>query len=199
MIEEFKKDLQTLPPSIVASKWITDRTPILFDNRHYEYLVWKETLGEQIGIDGRSIAIIGGACVGFSLNPGKYFKAFEEGSDIDVAIISSHHFNISWHCLRGLGTGIYKLSQAQQNIVRDHVNRLIYWGTIATDKILEILPFGAEWLQATNNMSQLEDTLGRDINFRIYRDFESLKAYQLLGVKKARDSIISTPSIEVIE
>ena len=38
-----------------------------------------------------------------------------------------------------LGTKRFDLTPKQSSSLDDHVNRLIYWGTIATDKLLEIL------------------------------------------------------------
>ena len=107
-------------------------------------------------------------------------------SDIDVAVISEYHFNDAWRTLRNLGTEIHKLSQPAKQSVKDHVNKYIYWGTIATDRILNIFPFGKAWSETLKQMQELNPTMGRTINARIYKDFDSLRAYQVNNLKNLR-------------
>jgi hypothetical protein len=151
------------------------------------YIDWKAELGDQIDVDPRAIAITGSAGVGVSLSPSKGLKPFGAESDVDVAVVSAYHFEIAWRHLRSMGAANRMgLSSRQREAVRDHVSRLIYWGTIATDRILEILPFARGWVVALSHMSGIDPTAGRDINARIYRDFESLRLYQLRSVQMAR-------------
>ena len=131
------------------------------------YIKWKEELSKKINIDSSAIIFTGSAGCGFSLNPNKNYKKFDDDSDIDLALISSHYFDISWHSLRNLGTKYYSLTHIQKNSVRDHEKRLIYWGTNATDKILSILPFGKLWIIALANMGRAKPCEGRTINIRI--------------------------------
>lgn len=83
----------------------------------------------------------------------------------------------------------FLLTKKTRNAWDEHVTRYIYWGTIATDKLLGVLPFGLAWLRATSAIAQLEPTKGRDVNLRIYADYEALRAYQTQSVKAARDSL----------
>lgn len=184
--EQFFDDLLNKPLSFVVSNWILDSTPHIFSTDPVECIMWKEKLSSLIGIDSRSIVISGSAGVGFSLNPNKNFREYYEKSDIDIAVISNHYFDISWHTLRNLGTKRHGLTEEQKESVRDHVNRLIYWGTIATDKILSILPFGKEWDEALTKMKGEPATQDREINVRIYKDFESLRAYNINNLNSLR-------------
>lgn len=194
-IEELKKeffaDLENKDESFVVSKWILHSTPFIFTDNIIKYIEWKESLSKRINVDSRAICLTGSSCIGFSLNPNKDFKYFDDKSDIDVAVISNYYFDISWHYLRNMGTKRYDLDSEQKLAVQEHVNRLIYWGTIATDKILTILPFGDEWFKALQEMSNEEITLGRDIKVRIYKDYEAFRAYNNQNVKKMKMSYIS--------
>lgn len=190
MLEKFKEDLIQYDPSWVASKWILDNSPEIFRTDFHAYIEWKESLATKLGVDSRAISFTGSACVGFSLNPTKRYQLFNDKSDVDIAIISQYHFDISWHCLRNLGNKRYKFTPAQQASVKDHVNRLIYWGTIATDKILSILPFANLWVKALDDMSKERPTDGKDINVRIYKDFESLRAYTVNNLKSLKDDLV---------
>jgi hypothetical protein len=202
--EQFFDDLLTKPLSFVVSKWIIDCSPHIFLNQPVECIMWKEKLSSLIGIDSRSIVITGSAGVGFSLNPSKNFRKYNANSDIDVAVISNHYFDISWHALRNLGTKRHGLPEELKASVQDHVKRLIYWGTIATDKILSILPFGKEWDEALTKMKSEPATQDREINIRIYKDFESLRAYNINNLNNLKNIVLEqriggAPSEKLLE
>lgn len=189
MKEEFFDQLESLDPHLVAQRWVIDRTPHLFNDDQAAFVDWKSTLASSIDVDGRAITIIGSAGVGFSLSPQKQFRDFDHHSDIDVAIISSYHFDVAWRAIRSFGTKIHALNAKQRSSLEDHKSRLIYWGTFDTKHLLPRLPFGKNWFKAFEKMSQHDPTRDRDINARIYRDFESLSAYHTNNMKKLRQNL----------
>ena len=73
-----------------------------------------------------------------------------------------------------------------------HSTNYVYWGTIATDKLLGVLPFGQSWMDATTMIATVPPTEGRDVKFRIYNDFESLRSFQELSARKAREEAWKT-------
>lgn len=190
MREELIDDILNKNSSYVTSKWMVERVPYIFQDNLDQYISWKEKLSNLIGVDSKAITITGSSASGISFNPEKNLKLFDESSDIDVAIVSAYYFDISWHYLRNIGSRRHRLSNKEKNAIEDHRSRLIYWGTIATDKILQILPFNNEWIKAIDEMKKINPTVDRDINFRIYRDFESLRAYSLGSVNKVKDTIL---------
>lgn len=191
MIDEFKKDLVNYAPSLVVQKWIIDRTPHIFNEDQKLYVEWKSKLSDKIGVDGRAITLIGSSSVGFSLSPDKNYHDFHDGSDIDVAIISRHHFELAWHTIRNLGAERFSLTKPQKTSLEDHKNRLIYWGAFDTRYLLARLPFGKVWFEAFEKMSLENPTISRDINARIYRDFESLSAYHVNNLNQLRSVELS--------
>lgn len=192
MTERFKEEIINTNISFITSKWIIEKIPFLFEDDLEKYIKWKEILAEKIGVDSRAIVITGSASVGFSLNPDKNLRDFNDESDVDVAIISQHYFDMSWHFLRNLGTKLYLYNPKEKNSIADHRERLIYWGTIATDRIIQILPFGEKWVTALSEMSKISPTIDRDINIRIYKDFEALRAYHVNNLKTIKDKLITT-------
>ncbi len=104
LIEEIIKE----SPSFITSKWIIERVPYLFDNDLVNYINWKENLSKLIEVDSKSIVLTGSAAIGFSLNPYKNLKSFDEKSDVDISIISSFYFDLSWRALRNIGTKYYR-------------------------------------------------------------------------------------------
>lgn len=191
MIADLKKEIVDEHSAFVTSKWVLERIPFIFSDDLEKFIDWKERLSNLIGVDGKSISITGSAAVGYSLNPSKNFKEFDEQSDIDVAIISGYYFDIAWHTLRNLGPKRHSLTSKEKFSIKDHRERLIYWGTIATDKIVQILPFGESWLMAIDQMKKIDPTIDKEINFRIYKDFESLREYQSDCINKLKDNLIT--------
>jgi hypothetical protein len=191
MKKELVDDIIRESIAYTTSKWIIERVPFIFNNDFDRYINWKEKLSELISVDSKAIVFTGSSSVGFSLNPDKNLKAFAHDSDVDVAIISTYYFDISWFFLRNIGTRMYSFTQKEKNAIEDHRKRLIYWGTIATDKIIQMLPFGKDWIKAIEEMSKENPTDGRQINLRIYKDFEALKAYHKNGLKLIKDKLIT--------
>lgn len=190
MNENFKNDLIELPISFVTSKWIIDRIPFVFTEDRELYIQWKEKLSEIIEVDSKAMVFTGSSTCGFSLNPNKNYKLFDHESDIDIAIISQHYFDVSWHYLRNLKSELTSFTPKQRNSIKEHVNRLIYWGTIATDQILEILPFGKKWSLGLIKMGNEPPFEGRVVNIRIYKDLESLRFYQTQGLNKLKNELL---------
>jgi len=189
MKDKFILDLMDEPISFLVSKWLVERVPFIFKENDIEHIKWKEELSSRLNIDSKAIIFTGSSSCGFSLNPNKNYKEFSETSDIDIALISDYHFDIAWRTLRNMGTKIYDLSPKQRNSYFDHINRLIYWGTIATDKILELLPFGKNWSLELMELSKLPPANNRIINIRIYKDFEALRAYQVNNFEKLKTTL----------
>ncbi|MFI5565232.1 hypothetical protein ACIA2T_38570 [Amycolatopsis japonica] len=152
---------------------------------------WKTHLAHELDVDPLPIYIVGSACLGFSLSPRKRFVEFHSDSDIDVAIVSSRHFEEAWQKLRSLGpVDLLSPETRTADFLNWHRGNLVFDGTIATDKILDMLPFGPAWTRAFGLASTRKPTLGRDIRGRIYKDCQSLRAYQENNVRRLRASLL---------
>lgn len=194
-VEEFKNDFQKLPKDIVISKWILENTPYIFHGDKQHYLEVKSLLSKSLKVDSCSIIFVGSSSVGFSLSPSKKFKVFNDQSDIDIAVISHYYFDIAWRTIRNIDYS--NQSYPVQQTINDHRNRLIYWGTIATDKILGLLPFGKEWLEAMEKLKLDPLFKNRDISFRLYQDHEALRLYHTNNFSKNLQDILGvSPSIK---
>lgn len=177
--QRFIADLLTQPVDLLASIWIIDRIPLIFDEDIKAYANWRRTLASGLGVDASALLITGSAAFGISLNPNKNYKLFDDSSDIDVAVISDYHFMEGWRTLRNMGADRHRLPQNIKQSIEDHVKRYIYWGTIATDKLLVLFPYGKQWSETISKFSEVPPTKGRTINVRVYKDLDSLRAYQV--------------------
>lgn len=195
MKDRLIEDILNKHSAFVTSKWIIERIPHIFNDNFEHYIDWKQQLSSLIGVDSKSIVFTGSSAAGISLNPEKNFKFYDDNSDVDVAIVSAHYFDVSWHYLRNIGTRIHSLNSKEKFAINDHRTRLIYWGTIATDKIIQILPFGIDWIKAVDEMKKKDPTTDKEINFRIYKDFEALRAYQNNSIDKLKDNLLTPEKI----
>ena len=185
-LAQLKADILSITPDEFVTRRIICATPYVFGTSVDKYAQWRFSLASQLELQGHSLIVVGSASIGASLNPAHFLRPFDNNSDIDVAVISAYHFDVAWRWLRTLGTALYRLPPNAQSWVRQHETRLVYYGSIATDRLLPYLPFGKPWVIAQNNIASHPNTEGREVNFRLYRDAESLQSYQLVGVKKAR-------------
>ncbi len=181
VLDDFMEDCKSLPYEIVVSKWIVESIPALFNGNMDEYLRIKDVISKGLGVDMCSVVFVGSSSTGFSLNPEKDFKVFDEESDIDIAIISHYYFNEAWYWLRRID-----LAVASKNTIRaynSHKSHYIFDGTIATDKILAKLPFGKQWLQTLSAIKNEPVFGNKEIHFRLYQDHKSLIDYHVANVR----------------
>ena len=64
-----------------------------------EYFALKQEVGRQFHVHPNQVVVVGSAKLGFSIAPGKRYRAFGETSDIDVAFCSSELFDAIWRDL----------------------------------------------------------------------------------------------------
>lgn len=168
--------LKNLKVETFAMRRIFGSVPLIFQNAN-DCFDWKIRLAQKINVDPCSIFLIGSACTGISLNPSKNYKSFDSKSDIDVAVVSGYHFEVGWRALREIGSSLYKMTPAEKSAIDEHRLEYLYWGMIATDKILSYLPFGRDWILALTDLAKEPPVLNREIKIRLYRDSYSLTSY----------------------
>ncbi|MFD9539377.1 hypothetical protein [Streptomyces sp. NPDC060022] len=182
--EFIRQEIKQLSPDDFVNHYVLDRIPWIFSDRR-EYVTWKNKLAAELEVDPYSLLIVGSSCVGVSLSPDKGFSRFHSGSDIDVAVVSAHHFDIAWRWLRTLApVDDLDMSNLERRMLRRHRGNLVFDGTIATDQLLSKLPFGARWKSALGKASTRPPTYGHQVKTRIYRDFEFLRTYHVKNVKE---------------
>ena len=185
-MQNAKSALTALPVDLFASTWIMERVPFIFADDRDSYLSWKRQLAAGLRTDPQALCIVGSAAFGWSLKPKHRWRPFRDHSDVDVAVISSRHFEIAWHTLRNLGTQKLSLNYTQRAAVREHKERHVFRGVIATERFLPVLPFGKAWASAFSKMAQQTPTAGRRVNARIYRDFGALREYQVRNLRETQ-------------
>jgi hypothetical protein len=179
------RELLELSPEEYVSHRVIDRVPSVFSDRR-SYIEWKQKLAGDLEVDPYGLILVGSACTGYSLSPHKNFRAFNTKSDFDVAVISDQHFDEAWRFLRDLGSRIHKLPTDSKRAVNSHRSGHVFDGVIATDKIVQFLPFGKPWVTALESATASSPADGREVKVRLYRDLYALRTYQQRGVEEAR-------------
>jgi hypothetical protein len=166
----------------------------------FETVGFRPTLSiicEKLEIDPNGVFVIGSGAIGISLNPGKIFdgnlKTFDEGSDLDLALISEVYFEQAWRDLRTIAhAGALDVPQ----LVEDNLSwqkKRFFEGTIVANKLLPALSFGPVWVAHLLEISQeISIVLDREIevNMWIYRDYWSLRNYVLDGLLKCKGALV---------
>lgn len=165
----------------VVSKWIVEKIPFIFHDDYDSFIKTKILIAQKLGIDTCSVVFVGSSSTGFSLNPNKKFKIFDEESDIDIAIISHHYFNEAWHWMKAQDESL--LTGRAKQAIKMHRKRYVFDGTIATDAFLALLPFGKQWQSIISDLDKEPAFHGREIHFRLYQDHKSLIDYHIRNVK----------------
>lgn len=181
ILDELVEDCSEGNDEYVVSKWIIEKVPAIFNGNFEQFVKVKLTIAKQLGIDSCSVVFVGSSCTGFSMNPTKNFKVFDEKSDIDIAIVSYYYFNVAWRWLRQQDATL--LRGSVKKAYTSHRNFYVFDGTIATDKILKFLPFGTVWKNVIDELKENPIFNGRDIHFRLYQDHKALVDYHVKNIK----------------
>lgn len=198
-VAELHSALLEKEPRDFVSHHIFEPIPFAFRGDLALWIKWKTTLAGLIEVDPYDIVLTGSAAVGFSLNPRKKFKAFDTQSDVDCGVISPYHFEMAWRYLRQLRPAWLSLPPDSKRAIVRHQKNYVFSGTITTDSILGLLPFGGVWQAALDVMAGVPPTEGREVKLRIYRDYDALRYYQSAGIEKLRHSLLdaATPLPEI--
>lgn len=198
--EKLKTDLLSLEPKEFYLKHIVKSHNWYFsDYLHIAPMdivdrmdYFKEIVSTRLNINFHNVQIVGSAKVGYSLSPGKLFTPFHDecpdkpSSDIDIAIISERLYQKYWGELRRVKKIRY--NQAYYN----HLTASIFRGYIDGKDLVKVQELSAEWEEQICPINvRLQDELGfvHPITYRVYRGWDDLEEYQIIGISKARRSL----------
>lgn len=182
--------------------WIDEQflrsDPAAFATASIPFTVLSTFIARELEIDRNGVFCVGSGAMGLSFNPGKIsgsrLKCFDEKSDIDIAVISAHHFEIAWRDLRSA-------SQPHLVEVPEGLRKALNWqkkrffdGVILVKEVLPHLSFAPLWQGAMERISQeivraVDSNI--DVNFWLFRDYWSLRNYISEGLQKCRQKIKS--------
>lgn len=170
--------------------------PFAFKGRDFKD--FRTFASSALDIEHHNIWCTGSGALGFSLNPGKYShenntpKLFDNRSDLDISIVSTHHFDVAWKELRERFYSYATEPDKEFSKKMQMQRKKLFDGAIRTDMLLEDLSISARWIPAVRSMeSWVADRFDRntDVNFWIYRDIWSARNYIAAGARKLKGQI----------
>ena len=187
-LPEFWKDFSSLGQEVgyFVTARLFDGTPAVWP-KELNYIRWRHLVATELGVDPMAVQLVGSARLGYSMNPGKNFRKFHEGSDLDIAVISPELFDRAWSELR-----VIIEDDLFSRRRKDYLRKLVFEECIALDIVLPRLSFGEQW---SRSRDLFVHDLGAafvncEVNYRLYRNHRSLRSYQVKSVNIARDRAI---------
>jgi hypothetical protein len=185
---EARSDLRRLSDGDFLAKWYFRQTPYVFRHSIQLFETWRQKLAQDLQLDVESVRVGGSAAAGISLSPTKRLRLFGPHSDIDLIVVSSPYFETAWTWMREARRRP-NLTAIQRELIRDHMERLVFFETIACDRNLQDFPFGRSWFSAFETARAHPLLNGRLIKARIYRNREALVAYLTNGIQALRHNL----------
>lgn len=187
-IAEYKSDLKSLTAEEIYNKYVIGGDIWFFKNKfgsmwYDKYDSFKLFISKKLGVHYNDIAIAGSAKLGFSINPAKNFKEFDESSDIDIIIISQKYFYMFWDSYRRDSYASIK-TKIDFNLVCFSIFR----------KYLTLDGFDltnaeyASWLKKTQGFEkdiQLRYGIENEIHYRIFESWDAARDYYMLSIERS--------------
>ncbi|KIO37860.1 hypothetical protein [Shewanella sp. cp20] len=176
MIEEFKVDLLKLSSPQIYRKYVLGGDCYLLDNHQLYEL--REEISEQFEIEFNDVILVGSGKLGFSIKPSRRYQAFNDESDIDVAIVSTSFFEKVWQ-----EAYTYRKSGADWPSA-DKFFRYLSEGWIRPDKLppSRHFNFTSNWWDFFNSLTSSNKFGPYKIRGGLYHSHFFLKEYQTICI-----------------
>lgn len=166
---------------ISGEVWIFKST---FGDRWFEqYDKFKKYVAQKLGVHYNNIGIAGSAKLGFSLNPKKNFRNFNDTSDVDIIIVSQRLFNEFWEQYLN---DSYKPTAKINNIY--DVGFCIFRKYMRLD-CFRNNEYYNNWQKKIGGFEkdiQLRFQIGNDIHYRIFESWDSVKMYYVSSINQLK-------------
>lgn len=165
--------------------------PAAFEGASETFASIATLISRQLDVDRNGVFCIGSGAVGLSTNPKKVksgrLKAFDDSSDIDIAVVSSYHFEQAW---RDMLREVQPHLEQWPPLLVKNLNwqkKRLFDGAILSHVLLPVLSFGGNWQGALQRVAErVVIALDRnvEVNLWIYRDYWSLRNYISQGISR---------------
>lgn len=188
---EYKEDLLKIPVEEVYNKYIIGGDVWYFKDKYGEnwfdiYDQFKIFISKKLEVHYNDIAIAGSAKLGFSLNPTKNFRLFNEESDIDIIVISRKYFYLFWDSYR---------RDSYAEVRTPNFNKVcfgIFRKYIIFDGFKKNNLDYLKWLKKIQGFEknlQLEFEIENSIHYRIFESWDAAKDYYIASIVKSKKII----------
>lgn len=158
---------------------------IFGENWFEQYDKFKKYVANKLDVHYNNIGIAGSAKLGFSLNPKKKYRKFNDTSDIDIIIVSQRLFNEFWEQYL---YDSYKPTTGINNIY--NVGFCVFRKYMRLD-CFRNNEYYNNWIKKTGGFEkdiQLRFQIDNDIHYRIFESWDSVKMYYMLSINQLKGS-----------
>ena len=151
----------------------------------YQYDKFKKYVAKKLDVHYNNIGIAGSAKLGFSINPSKKYKLFNDNSDLDIIVVSQKLFSEFWEQYLkdsyNPTTKINKIGKVSFCVFRKYM-------TLDSFRKNE---YYNNWLRKTGGFEkdiQLRFQIGNEIHYRIFESWDSVKMYYMSSINALKGS-----------
>ena len=187
-IEEMKAAIEEKSADEIYNEFFISGEVWIFKNIFGEqwfeqYDRFKKYVAQKLDVHYNNIGIAGSAKLGFSLNPKKNYKVFNDDSDLDIIVVSQKLFNEFWeqylYDSYNPTTGINK-----KNVVSFYIFRKY----IALD-CFRNNEYYNNWIKKTNGFEkdiQVLFKIENEVHYRIFESWDSVKMYYISSINRLK-------------
>ena len=189
-VEDMKAAIETKSADEIYDEYFISGEVWIFKNlfgEHWfeQYDKFKKYIAQKLGVHYNNIGIAGSAKLGFSLNPTKNFKTFNDRSDIDIIIVSQKLFIEFWEqYLRDSYNPTTRINNMH------HVSFCVFRKYMTLDSFRNNEYYN-DWLRKTGGFEkdiQLHFQIENEIHYRIFESWDSVKMYYMSSINELKDS-----------
>lgn len=196
--EEFEQILRTGDLDHLLDEYLFTGLPFSFANdpKVHEHLI--RTISRGLRVPSADICVVGSARIGFSLAPHKFGAPFSDYSDMDILVVSSSLFDLSWEDIITNRRAPWSSLRARtrSSLINHRESHYIYNGWIYPDSLAEALAIGQQWMTTFNGISRIPDLSSRPIGGRLYRTWQHARVYHRWGLQLLQNRVVALPDTE---
>lgn len=178
-VASFCDDLKTLDSRQIFRKHLLDGAPFALDKN--TSFVLRGAICDHFEIEFSDVVVVGSGKLGFSIKPTRRYGLFNDNSDIDVAVVSTHLFERIWK-----EASLYAKSGADWPNKNKFFNYLSAKGWVRPDKLppSEYFDFSRLWIQFFNYDLARMNLCPFKVNAGIYHSWFFLEEYQKVCIEQ---------------
>ena len=182
-------------PKYVVQRYILDLFPYCFKDSPELYWELRELVCSHMELHPQDFSLAGSGKLGFSLAPKKLGKPFNDGSDIDIILVSERLFVEVWSKLIAFrDRPDYKLQTKEKRKACHDLEYSIFFGHIMLEVLTLNFDFAKEWWQFFNTLSTYERFGPRQISAALFRDWTCVDRFYeraLTNIKIKHNEVVA--------
>ncbi|WP_306148914.1 MULTISPECIES: hypothetical protein [unclassified Roseibium] len=184
---ELKDLIKESDPKDFCTDFLFDDSMWLFESEigapfNGNYQSFREIISSELGIHSENVSLVGSSKYGYSLSPKpeKYFRPFNEDSDLDVVIVDDELFVTTWEAFReAYYNGYTWIKGRHQSDVFRRFVVLLAEERYNTSYLRNI----ARMLDQMAVQVGLRTGISRSLKYRIYADWDAALSYHAFGIE----------------